>query len=149
MPQLTLGNMEIRRFEDELYVLTPLKAFDATAIIAWDTQTPCEIPGIGRLVAREITTGQGLWLPPDAVVTVRFRRGGESIQLAGRGGSRLLKKLWQEWRVPPWLRDRIPLLCINGELVVVVGYALAAGFQREVDCSKKERIVEVDFEPPS
>jgi tRNA(Ile)-lysidine synthetase-like protein len=33
-----------------------------------------------------------------------------------------LKKLFQQWQVPPWERDRVPLIYIEDELVAVVGY---------------------------
>ena len=41
---------------------------------------------------------------------LRFRQGGEKIQLAGKHHHQSLKKLFQEWQVPTWKRDRIPLL---------------------------------------
>jgi tRNA(Ile)-lysidine synthase len=50
---------------------------------------------------------------------VQFRRGGERCQPAGRSGSQTLKKLFQEYAVEPWLRDRVPLLYCGDELVAV------------------------------
>jgi tRNA(Ile)-lysidine synthase len=35
----------------------------------------------------------------------------------------------QEHLVPPWLRERLPLLYCGDELVCVVGVAVATGFQ--------------------
>jgi tRNA(Ile)-lysidine synthase len=39
-----------------------------------------------------------------------------------------LKNLLQEHSVPPWQRERLPLLYCGDELVGVVGVAVAAGF---------------------
>ncbi|MCL2916942.1 tRNA lysidine(34) synthetase TilS [Shewanella litorisediminis] len=39
----------------------------------------------------------------------------------GRGKRRELKKLWQEFDVPPWLRTSIPMLCCDQSLVAAVG----------------------------
>ncbi|MEG3192845.1 tRNA lysidine(34) synthetase TilS [Lysobacter sp. D1-1-M9] len=62
----------------------------------------------------------------DPPLRVHERRGGERIQLAGRTHSHALKKLLQEREVPPWQRERLPLLSsADGEL-------LAAG---DVVCS--------------
>ncbi|MFN3235081.1 MAG: tRNA lysidine(34) synthetase TilS [Gammaproteobacteria bacterium] len=53
---------------------------------------------------------------------IRFRQGGETMRLPNRQGRHRLKKLFQEWGVPPWVRDEIPLVFEDGELVEVVGF---------------------------
>jgi tRNA(Ile)-lysidine synthase len=58
-------------------------------------------------------------------LTVRFRQGGEKIKLAGKTHHQSLKKLFQQWQVPPWQRERTPLLYNGDELIAVVGYAIA------------------------
>lgn len=55
--------------------------------------------------------------------TVQFRQGGERIHW--RGQKKPLKKLMQIWRIPPWQRDQIPLVFIDGTLAAVVGYAVS------------------------
>ena len=66
------------------------------------------------------TTGKGL---PDIWVkkglSVRFREGGECFKPLCYKYTRPLKKWFQEAGVPPWLRDRIPLLYKDDELVAV------------------------------
>ena len=52
-------------------------------------------------------------------LTLRWGEGGESCRLPGRAGSRSLKTLMQEWGVPPWWRDRVPLLSLEGEMLAV------------------------------
>ena len=50
---------------------------------------------------------------PDADEPVSLRwglAGGTRLRPVGRGGSRPLKKLWQELGVAPWLRARWPVL---------------------------------------
>ncbi len=60
----------------------------------------------------ESTTGPGGLRTADYRVT--SRQGGEKIR---RGRNRSLKNLFQEVGVPPWLRDRVPLLTIDNEVV--------------------------------
>ncbi len=66
------------------------------------------------------TTGKGL---PDIWVkkgfSIRFRMGGERFKPLYYKYNRPLKKWFQETGVPPWLRDRIPLIYKDDELVAV------------------------------
>lgn len=103
---------EVRRYRDDLYLLAPLAPIDENWEEVWDLVTPIEVPGVGVLQAMEIDGVEG-------PVTVRFRRGGETLCLPKRG-RHTLKNLFQEWNVLPWLRDRVPLVFKGGELVGVV-----------------------------
>jgi tRNA(Ile)-lysidine synthase len=42
-----------------------------------------------------------------------------------------LKKLFQEWRVPPWQRGQVPLIYVDDDLAAVVGYCVCEPFQAE------------------
>lgn len=53
-------------------------------------------------------------------IEIRYRRGGEQIKLSERGGHHDLRDLFQERGIPPWVRDRIPLIYL-GETLVCVG----------------------------
>ncbi|WP_345843369.1 tRNA lysidine(34) synthetase TilS [Shewanella algae] len=58
-----------------------------------------------------------------ALELVMGLKGSYRCQPHNRDKGRELKKLWHELGVPPWLRDRVPLLMQNGRLL-----ALAGGF---------------------
>ncbi|MDX2322543.1 MAG: tRNA lysidine(34) synthetase TilS [Moritella sp.] len=60
------------------------------------------------------------------VVTIRFRGEGKCHPI-GRSGSRSIKKLYQEYQIAPWLRDRIPLVYYGDELVCAVGLWVCKG----------------------
>ncbi|RJQ47886.1 MAG: tRNA lysidine(34) synthetase TilS [Gammaproteobacteria bacterium] len=124
---------EVRRYRDELYAMPPLPAHDASQIIAWDMKQPLILPsGLGTLSCAP-DAGGGLKQAScrDALVTVRFRRGGERCKPAGRRETHELKKLLQEADVPPWQRARVPLVYIDGQLAAVAGLWLCAPFQAE------------------
>ena len=61
-------------------------------------------------------------------ITIGFRGQGK-CQPLGRKGSRSIKKLYQEYQVAPWLRDRIPLLYYDDELVCAIGLWVCQGYQ--------------------
>jgi len=64
-----------------------------------------------------------------APVTLRLRSGGEALRPHPKAATRSLKNLLQEHNVPPWLRERLPLLYCGDELVCVVGVAVSAAYQ--------------------
>lgn len=123
---------EVRRYREMLYAMPPLAPLDRQA--AWPWRFDCggcpslDLPGLGglRWYAR---SGMGLraaLLENGATLTVRFRQGGEWFQPSGRAHRRELKKLLQAAGIPPWQRDRMPLLYREKELLAVVGLGVAA-----------------------
>jgi len=100
---------------------------------------PWEPPGTlvlddGTLLARP-ASGMGLSLRAcdRGRVSIRFRQGGERLRLPGRPGQRALKKLLQEAGIPPWERDRLPLVYIGDALAAVAGHWLCEGFAAAPD----------------
>ena len=66
-------------------------------------------------------------LPAGTGLVVRFRQGGERIRLHGRNVRKTVKALFQEHRVPPWRRERWPLLYDEaGRLLAVPSIGVAA-----------------------
>lgn len=56
---------------------------------------------------------------------VDYRQGGEQFKPAGAPHHKPLKHWFQIWQVPPWLRQRIPLIYSDAKLLAVVGYAVS------------------------
>ena len=59
---------------------------------------------------------------------VRTREDGDSIALSARSGHVTLKNVFQAAEIPPWQRERWPLLTCDKEIVCVVGVATANAF---------------------
>ncbi|MDX2163975.1 MAG: tRNA lysidine(34) synthetase TilS, partial [Gammaproteobacteria bacterium] len=59
-------------------------------------------------------------------ITVKYRTGGEKIKLKKNQHTKTLKNLFQEWHVPTWERDKIPLIYYKNKLIAVTGYAIGA-----------------------
>lgn len=125
-PMVSWAGAEARRYRDALFINTPLATHDATLRLPWDGLQRVSFPGLGELQA-EPTMGQGLSTEvfQGRTVEIRFRQGGEKLQPAGRAGHHALKKLFQEAGVPPWLRDGIPLIYADEQLLAVAGYWLS------------------------
>ncbi|MGA7801603.1 MAG: tRNA lysidine(34) synthetase TilS, partial [Gammaproteobacteria bacterium] len=130
-PLVRWNGGEVRRYRDQLYALSGLPAFDAAAEFSWQPAQPLDLPSaVGTLEALP-TAGAGLAarFALDGGLRVRFRRGGEMLRPSGRTHRRALKKLFQEAGVPPWERERIPLVYVDGELGAVAGFWVCDGFQ--------------------
>lgn len=128
-PIFTYGDVEVRRYGNELYLSAFSPLYDTRLIIPWDFQGCLALPnnlGILQAVKRK---GKGIKTALNLCrLTVRFRQGGERCRTVGRKESHSLKKLMQEWRIPVWQRDSIPLIYCNETLVAVVGYCICEGF---------------------
>lgn len=130
-PCVRWAGAEVRRYRDLMYAMPPLPAHDANAVLAWDLDQPLILPDSnGKLIAHSVT-GDGLKasLCRASTISVRFRQGGERCRPAGRGHTHILKKLLQEQGIPPWQRDRIPLIYVGDQLAAVAGLWVCEPFQ--------------------
>lgn len=77
--------------------------------------------------------GLALPLEPGDRVTVRTRRPGDRLRPLGAPGSRKLKDVLIDRRVPRSERDRLPLLCVGGRIAWVPGVTVDEAFRLEDD----------------
>lgn len=127
-PLIRWPDCEVRRYWEWLYAMAPLPPHDPSRIFPLAPELmDLSISNVGRLQLSRVQ-GQGIRLAAlsGAAVTVRFRRGGERFRPAGRLHSQELKKLLQEANIPPWERDRLPLLYVNEILAAVIGVGVNA-----------------------
>ena len=126
MPVVKWSGAEVRRYKNALYAMAPLPQHDARWNCSWDTQnqssvsTPTGELSYQHLIELGMTEDEITAAP----LQIRYRCGGEKIQFRGKTFHRDLKSLLQEASVPPWLRDRIPLIYRKDRLVAVIGYWL-------------------------
>lgn len=141
-PLVQWGDIVVRRYQQMLYVLRddaphyylPKEWVNFPAALLLDRgdgPENCEptpfshnaIVDVGLDYLSASRDVEGLRVPEGSRVSVRFRQGGELF--FWRGQTKQLKKLWQQWQVPPWQRGLVPLLYIDNELAAVVGFAIS------------------------
>ncbi len=110
----------VRRYKNTLYLLKA-GAISSRSAMEWSMfPEPLQMSGD---CLRALPKDKGLQVLPSSKVDIRFRQGGELLHW--RGQTKSLKQLLQQWQVPPWQRDRLPLVYINDELAAVVGFAIS------------------------
>ncbi len=127
-PVVHWSGAEVRRYRQRLYIMPPLPRWDPGLRLPWDPRQPLALPAAGGTLRAAYVSGQGLRAPAHTQLQVGFRQGGETLQPAGRAGHHSLKKLFQEWRVPPWRRTRVPLVFYGNALAAVAGYCICEDF---------------------
>lgn len=136
-PLLEWSGAQLRRYQGRLYIMSPLSDIPPSTtqlnFCISTSNTPAELP-LGKILVRH-QQGAGLALNKitDQSLSIRFRQGGERFLPQGSRHHRELKKLMQQWHIPPWLRNLWPLLYAGDELAAVIGldvcepYAAKAG----------------------
>lgn len=125
-PHFSWSGIELRRYRDDLYAMSCLTKHTPEKEYDWDLTEPLYLPNLGWLHA---TPAHGHGLRYDIKnISVRFRKGGEIFQLPGRNNHHELKKLFQEWNIPPWQRKRVPLIFVDDVLAAVVGFGISDEF---------------------
>lgn len=131
LPCVSFANTELRRYRDLLYAMTALPAPPIGWTANWDGRR-MTLPGDCGSIALIDALGED---PPlDAVLTLGFRCGGETLRPHGDIHTRELRDLFQQAGVPPWQRGRIPLVHLDGALAAVgdlwLDEAAAGWFER-------------------
>ncbi len=112
--EVQLGNVSLRCFRQRLHLYQTPSPIEPLSV-DWDLTQPLALADGATLSA----TAVGAGLSPDHAYHVRWRQGGERCKPQERKHSQTLKKLLQEYDVAPWLRDRVPLVCVGDEIAAV------------------------------
>lgn len=120
-PKIKLQGITVCRYREAIYLVKESQLLNQPNKITWQGEKQLSFCN-GQI--KLTFTADKAFLKQKPLVEICFR--GDlstdfSCRPIEREKSRSIKKLLHEYRVPPWLRHRIPLVFINGELVEVVG----------------------------
>jgi tRNA(Ile)-lysidine synthase len=146
-PTLTCSAYSLQRYREVVYLLPEVVKVAVAPTSSLTAGASLEIAGVGR-VSLVRASGEGLMLAPGERLQLRWREGGERCHLPGRAGSASLKKLLQEWGVPPWWRDRVPLLYLDDEILAIGDLAQCASPRWRTSAAKGERLWCLRWERP-
>jgi tRNA(Ile)-lysidine synthase len=113
----------------------------------WRAEGRIELPELGGVLHMDRNRGVGISLErlEGRGLSVGVRRGGERLQPDCRRPRRTLKNLLQEHGIPPWERERLPLLYCGDELVWVPHIGVDCAYQ----AGRGERSVNPVWQPCS
>lgn len=117
-PLIEWLGVELRRYQQSLYIMKPLSIHDASQVITWNLKENLFIESLGITLEAEILAID--MIETNQNIKVKFRQGGEKINLPKRGNISL-KNLFQEQNIPTWIRSRLPLIYQDETLIKVVG----------------------------
>jgi tRNA(Ile)-lysidine synthase len=124
-PVVDFGTVSLRRFQGRVALV---KHSPSPKVQTWHWRGETELDlGTAGSLCFKAATGRGVVLPDR--VTVRLRIGGEKLRPEARRPARTLKNLLRETGVPPWLRERLPLLYVDGRLAWAAEIGADAAYQ--------------------
>ncbi|WP_028772261.1 tRNA lysidine(34) synthetase TilS [Shewanella waksmanii] len=129
---IVLNGLLAKRYQQRLYLLEakhyqqPLSV-DSGVIFDVNehkTQQQIAVSDGSCIRIHRLENTSGLKLPNSTQqVSIQFGAPGSTVvHPSTRQKSRELKKVWQEFAVPPWERSRVPLVYFDDKLVCAVGY---------------------------
>lgn len=121
------NNVWLRRYRNLAYLEMGLPA--ALAMV-WQGEGELFLPDSSRLLFKE-KIGEGLAIKRLGICKLRIssRLGGERFKPDPAKPTRTLKHLLQEAHMPPWQRERLPLIYCDDELAAVPGIGVACSMQ--------------------
>lgn len=125
-----LQGAELRRFAGNVYLVRGFPKDARPVVHRWRGETEIALPQLGGvLTLARGHDGISLAKLTGREVTISARAGGERMQPQQGRPRRTLKNLLQEARVPPWQRDRAPLLFCDGNLVWAAGIGIDCAYR--------------------
>jgi len=115
--------LRMPRLQDLTQVMSDLVEAreDSNGIV--NVRDPLTITETGLTLTKELCHQNGITLPDKGSISVKSRAGGELLKVGEPAFHKAVKKILQESSIPPWIRDTIPLLYIDGRLAAVWGGA--------------------------
>ena len=121
-PIITWDGFSIRRYKNTLYFFNPdLKQDEIRPLkMKWFIDETINLGGNRGSIQARFIKGQGIALNKcPKSLEIKYRKGGEQIKPSGHKITKSLKNLFQENNVLPWVRDQIPLVYLDEDLISV------------------------------
>lgn len=128
---IPIAGWSFRLYRGILYLQPCTSVPDGFVCRFWGGEAEVEFSELGGTLRFQGGTGNGVSaarIKADGL-TLRSRRGGEKLQPDCKRPRRTLKNLFQENGVPPWLRERLPLIYCGKDLISVPGVGVDCKWQ--------------------
>jgi tRNA(Ile)-lysidine synthase len=125
---------EIRRYKDDIYLVQKNKKTNKNYEIVWKGESEILLPNGSKLKFKKVK-GSGISLEKikDKKLIISNRHGGELFKPDSKRPTKKIKQLLQESDLPPWGREKLPLIFINNDLACVPFFGV------DVKCQTKPK----------
>ncbi len=133
LPRLETPDYHLIHWNNQVYALKNRSDIECKELkISWQKNNTVELPNQGGLIQ--------LFAENDVnqVITVRYQQGGEKINAEGFSHRLKIKNLFQSNKTPPWIRQVIPYLYINNQLMAVGNDYISPEFKQLLNRHKAE-----------
>jgi len=121
---------EIRRYQDEIYLVRKNQEDQKNYEIFWNNQPEILLPNGAKLTFKKVKgKGVNLELLKNKKIKIANRHGGESFKPNLKRPTKKLKQLLQESDLPPWEREEIPLIFVGNDLVFLPHFGVDMKWQ--------------------
>jgi tRNA(Ile)-lysidine synthase len=123
-------DFEIRRYQDEIYIVPKNKNIQKKYEIIWAGESEIILPNGQKLTFKKVK-GKGINLKflDHQKLKIRNRQGGESFKPDSKRPTKKIKQLLQESDLPPWERENLPLIFVGDELAAVPNFGIDQKYQ--------------------
>jgi tRNA(Ile)-lysidine synthase len=121
---------EIRRYQDEIYIVPKNKNIQKKYEITWAGESEIILPNGQKLTLKKVK-GKGINLKflDHQKLKIRNRQGGEFFKPDSKRPTKKIKQLLQESDVPPWEREFFPMIFVGDELAAVPNFGIDQKYQ--------------------
>jgi tRNA(Ile)-lysidine synthase len=121
---------EIRRYQDEIYIVPNNKKKLKNYEIIWQGESEILLPNGAQLNFKKVK-GRGINLKflSNQKLKIRNRQGGESFKPESKRPTKKIKQLLQESDLPPWEREFFPMVFVEDQLASVPNFGVDIKFQ--------------------
>jgi len=120
--------MEMRRYRDQIWLLNGWQETAEKRPVDWVGEELRLGPGLGLVRRREAPGGIDPASWNRGKVQIVYRSAGLRCRPAGRSGTRSFKKIAQEFGVPPWQRETLPIITIDDRPAAIANCCVCQPF---------------------
>lgn len=141
-PLLVVNDYSIKRHQDHLFILNesmlckPVFELETNVSVINYSTKPQSYPNNGtkrtlQVKVNSADTLSGAW-------EMHYGIAPSKITPNSKSGSKKLSELFKQKKCPAWLRPMIPLLVLDGQTMIVVGFATDINFDGEIRLTLKD-----------
>jgi tRNA(Ile)-lysidine synthase len=128
------ASLILRRFQGNAFLVKNLPKVDLNFSQHWHGEDEIVLPDTSRLVfSKKLGEGIALRHIEPSSLRIQYRQGGETIKPQANRPTRRLNALLKSVQIPPWQRERLPLIFMHETLVIIPNVAVDAGLQADSD----------------